>query len=113
MRIFEVSSSQDPDPDRLMGLVQFLSGRADDQAARKQISQEAFIKLARQLGIIITPNNLAELVDKPPLSNLLEPLDPNSGVITFKGGEQSPTAMPVNQAQDIVAGMAKRANPLG
>ena len=113
MRISEVSQAGDPDPDRLMGLVQFLAGRADDQAARKQISQEAFIKLARQLGVIVTPSNLAELIDKPPLSNLLEPLDPNSGVLVFKGGEQDPAGMPVNQAQDIVAGMAKRANPLG
>jgi len=113
MKIFEVSQPGEPDPDRLIGLTQFLAGRADDQAARKQISQDAFINLAHQLGVIITPGSLAELIEKPPLSNLLEPLDPSSGMIVFKGGEQTPAGMPVNRAQDIVANMAKRANPLG
>ena len=39
----------------------------------------------------------------------MEQLDPNSGVITFKGGEETNTAMPVNRAQDIVAAAAKSA----
>jgi len=112
MRVNEVSNPQDPDPDRLVGLVQFLAGRADDVSARKQISQKTFMTLAQQLGINLTPSNLATTVDQPPLNNLLEPLDPNSGVITFKGGEQAPAGMPVNKAQDVVASMAKRANPL-
>lgn len=113
MYVMEVANPQDPDSDRLVGLVQFLTGRADNTAARKQISQTAFCKLAQQLGINITPANLPDLAAIPPLSNLLEPIDIPSGMITFKGGEQTPTAMPVNKAQDIVAGMAKRANPLG
>lgn len=112
MRIVEVSNPADPDPDRLVGLVQFLAGRADDKAARKQISQTAFCKLARQLGINITPSDLSDLSSVPPLSNLLEPVDIPSGVITFKGGDPASIAMPVNKAQDIVANMAKRANPL-
>ena len=112
MRVNEVSNPQDPDPDRLVGLVQFLAGRASDTASRKQISQQTFMQLAQQLGINVTPSNLSQMVDQPPLNNLLEPLDPNSGVITFKGGEQAPAGMPVNKAQDVVASMAKRANPL-
>lgn len=111
MRLDEVANT-DPDPDKLVGLVQFLAGRAQDQSARKQISQDAFIKLAQQLGINITPSNLQTMVEQPPLSNLLEPVQPNSQVITFKGGEPTDVSMPVNRAQDIVASMAKRANPL-
>lgn len=101
-----------PDPNQLIGLVQFLRGRAKDTSARLQISQNAFLKLARSLGANITPDNLAQMVDQPPLNGLLEPLDPASGVITFKGGEPQNVAMPVNKAQDIVAKMAKKANPL-
>ncbi len=97
---------------QLIGLVQFLRGRAKDTSARAQISQAAFFKLARSLGANITPDNLVQIAGQPPLSNLLEPVDPASGVIVFKGGEPTDINMPVNKAQDIVANMAKKANPL-
>ena len=111
MRIDEVASSAiaTPDPATLTGLVAFLNGRANDTHAQKQISQAAFISLAQSLDINVNAQNLGELIDQPPLSNVLEPLDPNSGVITFKGAETGATAMPVNQAQDIVAAAAKSA----
>jgi len=111
MRIDEVASSSivTPDPATLMGLVAFLNGRADDTNAQKQISQAAFISLAQSLDINVNDQNLDELIAQPPLSNVLEPLDPNSGMITFKGAQAGPTAMPVDRAQDIVAAAAKSA----
>lgn len=113
MKIFEVEerpgSEPTPSPDQLLGLVQFLDGRAEDQAGTKQVSQKTFIELAQSLGINITLDNLGPMMDQAPLSNVLEPLDPNSGVITFKGAEIDPTQMPVNKAQDIVAAAAKKA----
>jgi len=114
MRIFEVANRPGdneftPSPDQLLGLVQFLSGRASDESSRKQISQKAFISLAQSLGINVTPDNVQEIVGQPPLSNVLEPYDPATGEIVFKGGEQAPTEMPVNKAQDIVAAAAKKA----
>jgi len=75
----------------------------------KEISQQAFIKLANDLDINITPENLVDVVSQPPLSNLLEPMDPNTGVLVFKGAGQPNVAMPVNKAQDIVAAAAKSA----
>jgi hypothetical protein len=92
-----------------MGLVEFLAGRADDTGARRQISKNAFMSLAQELGINVTAANIAEIVGRPPLSNMLEPLDPSSDVITFRGGEVTPTQMPVSKAQDIVARAAKSA----
>ena len=56
MRILEVAS--DPKPDRLVALVTFLTGRAQDTGARKQISKQAFMSMAQQLGINSTPNFL-------------------------------------------------------
>lgn len=109
MLLAEVTQDSTPEPNRLIGLVEFLKGRAEDTAGPKRISQQAFMEIAQQLGINITPQNLGELIDRPPLNNVLEPLDPASGIITFKGGEQEPTKMPVDKAQDIVAKMAKRA----
>ena len=111
MRIFEVdeSASATPSPNQLMGLVSFLAGRSDDTSAQKEISQDAFVSLAQSLNINVNRQNLGDLIAQPPLSNMLEPLDPNSGVITFKGGEETDPAMPVNRAQDIVAAAAKSA----
>lgn len=114
MKIFEVDTSIGPEapapsPEQLAGLVQFLNGRANDTNARKEISQNAFIKLAQDLDIDINPINLADVVSQPPLSNLLEPMDPNTGVLVFKGAGEPNVSMPVNKAQDIVAAAAKKA----
>ena len=111
MRLFEFDAGLPvaPDPAQLSGLVQFLNGRATDTSAKKEISQDAFIKLANDLDININPQNLADVVGQEPLSNLLEPMDPNTGVLTFKGAGEPNVAMPVNKAQDIVAAAAKKA----
>ena len=106
MRIFEVA---DPNSQKLMALSQFLSGRSDDESARKQISQQAFIDLAKSLGVNVTTENLGELIGQPPLSNILEPLDPQSGVVSFKGNTETATGMSVDQAHAVVDSNAKAA----
>jgi hypothetical protein len=110
MRIDEVAlPSVDTDPNKLMGLAQFLAGRAEDTNSQKQISQAAFISAARSLGIMLTPQNLGDIISKPPLNGVLEPLDPNSGMVTFKGADIGPAKMSVPQAQQVVNKMAKSA----
>ena len=106
MRIFEVA---DPNSQKLMALSQFLSGRSDDESARKQISQQAFIDLAKSLGVNVTTENLGELIGQPPLSNILDPLDPQSGVVSFKGNTDAATGMSVDQARAVVDSNAKAA----
>ena len=102
-----------PDAGRLVGLVQFLVGRAEDTAAKKRIGVDTFLKLARQLGINVTRSNLQNMLEQPPLDSLFEPLDPQSQFLVYKGGEQPAPGMPVDRAREVVAKMAKRANPLG
>ena len=111
MKIFEVAGdSSTPSPDQLLGLVQFLAGRAENTSAPKQISVDAFINLAQSLDINVTKNNVQEIVGQPPLSSVLEPFDPSTNQIMFKGAETAePAKMPVNKAQDIVAAAAKSA----
>ena len=106
MRIFEVA---DPNSQKLMALSQFLSGRSDDESAEKQISQQAFIDLAKSLGVNVTTENLGELIGQPPLSNILDPLDPQSGVVSFKGNTEASTGMSVDQARAVVDSNAKAA----
>jgi hypothetical protein len=106
MRLVEFAT---PDSQKLLALTKFLSGRADDTAAKKEISQSAFIDLARSLGVIIDPSSLGELISQEPLSNVLEPLDPNSGVVRFKGNTEAETGMSVDQAEAVVNSNAKAA----
>ena len=106
MRLVEFAT---PDSQKLLALTKFLSGRADDTTAKKEISQAAFIDLARSLGVIINPESLGELVSQAPLSNVLEPLDPNSGIVRFKGNTEAETGMSVDQAEAVVNSNAKAA----
>ena len=106
MRLFEFTN---PDSQKLAALSQFLSGRADDESAAKEISQTAFIDLAKSLGVNVTSDNLNQLIAQPPLSNILEPLDPNSNVVRFKGNTEATAGMSVDQARAVVDSNAKAA----
>ena len=99
----------DPNTQRLAALSQFLLGRSEDETAKKQISQTAFIDLAKSLGVNVTAENLGDLISQEPLSNILEPLEPNSGVVRFKGDTESQTGMSVDQARAVVDSNAKAA----
>ena len=110
MRIDEVNSGpSDGTAARLLGLAEFLIGRAKDTAGQKQISMQTFLKLAHNMQIDLTPETLQDMASRPPLDGVLMPVEPNSGMIKFKGNDSGPVPMPVNQAQDIVAAAAKRA----
>ena len=106
MRLVEFAS---PDSEKLLALSTFLSGRADDTTAKKEISQAAFIDLAKSLGVNVTDSNLGDIISQEPLSNVLEPLEPNSGVVRFKGNTEAETGMSVDQARAVVDSNAKSA----
>lgn len=106
MRLFEFAQ---PDSEKLVALTTFLSGRAEDTTAKKEISQDAFIDLAKSLGVNLTKQNLGDVISQEPLSNVLEPLDPNSGVVRFKGNTEAETGMSVDQARAVVDSNAKAA----
>lgn len=110
MRINEVEvRDAGADPNALVGLVNFLAGRANDTNAQKQISQDAFISAAHDLDIPVTKATLGDIISQPPLNGVLEPLDPKSEMVTFKGADIGPTKMSVPQAQQVVNKMAKSA----
>jgi hypothetical protein len=115
MRINEVESDRSPDPEKLLGLVNFLSGRSDDENAQKQISTDAFISAARSLGFPVNQKNIVSVISQSPLDSVLEPMNPDDPrIIRYKGAApEGPTQMPVNKAQDIVAASAKSAMQRG
>lgn len=106
MRICEVA---DHGTQKLVALSQFLLGRSQDEAAKKQISITAFVDLAKSLGVNVTADNLSDIIAQPPLSNILEPLQSNSGVVRFKGDTEAATGMSVDQARAVVDSNAKAA----
>jgi hypothetical protein len=95
--------------EKLAALADFLSGRAADQNAKKQISKQAFINAAKNIGINLNDQLLSELVLKEPLKNVLEPIEPNSDIIRYKGNTEVDTAMSVDRAEDVVNKNAKAA----
>ena len=110
MLIREVAElNSGPDTKKLAALSQFLLGRSEDESATKQISQQAFIDAAKSLGVNVNLANLGDLISQEPLSNILEPLDPNSGVVRFKGNTEAETGMSVDQARAVVDSNAKAA----
>ena len=97
---------------KLVALTDFLAGRAQDQNAKKEISKAAFINAAKNLGINLTDQTLAELASQEPLKNILEPIDPQSDVIRYKGNEEGSvegTGLTVDQSRQIVDKNAKAA----
>jgi hypothetical protein len=95
--------------DKLLALTIFLKDRAKDENALAQISQDAFIEAAQSLGVNVTKENLTDMVDNGVLKNVLEPLEPNSSVIRFKGNTEEVTGMSVDQARAVVDSNAKAA----
>jgi hypothetical protein len=106
MRLREFS---DPNATKLLALTTWLSDRAKDENAQGQISQDAFIDAAKSLDVNVNKENLGDMIAQEPLSNVLEPLDPNSGVVRFKGELETTAGMTVDQARATVDSNAKAA----
>ncbi len=119
MLIFEVENTEKVDTSKLGALTQFLSGIADDNDSKKQISTKAFIELAQRLGVSINDGpqgNLAQLISQEPLNKLLLPIDPaNPNVIKFVGNEEAEpeTGEDPMDSETIVAANAKAAAKKG
>ena len=110
MLIFEVENTQAVDSGKLMALSQFLSGRAADTDGKKQISTKAFIDLAQSLGVNVTADTIGDLIANEPLSNVLQPYEPNSGLVRFKGNDEpGEEQMDTAQAEKVVNSNAKAA----
>ena len=108
MRIFEVAESN-IDTGKLAALSTLLKDRMKDESVTQPFSQKSFINLAKSLEVNVTPENLGDLISQPPLSNLIEPLDPGSGVLRWKGDTEAATGMSVDQARAVVDSNAKSA----
>ena len=102
MLVWEVS---DAAASKLAALSQFLMGRSEDTGSKSSINTDTFIKLARNMGIALTPEKLQQMIQSPPLNGFIQSVEPDR--VIFKGQEATQPEMPVDRARDIVSGMAK------
>lgn len=106
MRLCEFAGA-DSESGRLEAFTQFLIGRAKDTGAALKISTPAYISLAQNNGISLTVDNLKNLAQQPPLSNLISNVDDTE--VQFRGSDNvDNTQMSVDQARATVDSMAKR-----
>ena len=110
MRLVEFNTST-ANTEKLTALSQFLVSRTEDTNAKKTMPVSSFIDLANNMGVSITDDQLRNLVQQPPLSEIIANIegDAETGTITFKGAEEVAPNMSVDQARDTVDTMAKRA----
>lgn len=106
MMISEVTATGDQ---KLVALSQYLVGRAGDTGAKKTISIDAFISLAQNMGVSLTPSQLRELSQKPPLKNVIVNITDDEVVFSGADASAEVDTMTVKKAQDTVEKMAKRA----
>jgi len=104
--------------DRLAALTKFLLGRARDEAGEKRVGVDTMINLASNLGISLTPTQLQDMSLQEPLQSLISNVDVDRNQVYFRGepgeGDDASDAiasgkMSVDQAQNTVDSMAKRA----
>ena len=105
MLIQEVAS--DAVATRLMALGQFLLSRAADTDSERSISVPAFLKLAANMGISLTQDRLSDMIQQPPLNNIITNIEGDR--IVFQGADAVPTTMTTDLARATVDNMAKRA----
>jgi len=99
---------QDPDALKLAAIGQFLLKRAQDTDAIKPMDVTAFIELARQNQINLTPERLNQLSQREPLNGVIDSIQNDQ--IIWKGSRvPSDPTMRVDQARKKVDQMAKRA----
>jgi hypothetical protein len=105
---FEVSSVN---TEKLAALSQFLLSRTDDTNAKKTMPVSSFLDLANNMGVSLTDDQLRNLIQQPPLSEIIANIegDADTGTIVFKGADEVAPNMSVDQARDTVNTMAKRA----
>jgi hypothetical protein len=110
MRLVEFNTST-ANTEKLAALSQFLLSRTDDTNAKKTMPVSSFLDLANNMGIGLTDDQLRNLIQQPPLSEIIANIegDADTGTITFKGADEVAPNMSVDQARDTVNTMAKRA----
>jgi len=106
MRLYEFDSSMPPE--KLVALSQLIKGRAENTASSSGVTVDAFIKMARNMGITLDRETLTDLMSKPPLSNTISGIEGDT--IKFHSNDDAEVETPNDQAQDEkrVEQMAKR-----
>ena len=105
MRLYEFNGAAA----QLAALSSLIKGRIDDTASESPgIKVDAFIKLAKNMGISINRTTLTDLIATPPLSNLISGVE--NDTVNFIGPNSTEVESPRDKqsSKDRVETMAKR-----
>jgi len=108
MKIFELEDYSGNT--QLIALIEFLKQRAIDMNAKPEISIRAFSQMAQNMGITVSFGSLKNIVNQPPLSNVISKIDAER--IYFKTPDDELDAIPSssdNDSETTVDSMAKKA----
>ena len=110
MLIMEVAGTG-PNAQKVFVLSKLLMGQNSDTGAKNEMTLPAFLDAARDAGAPITAEQLGELISDPDgsLKEVLEPLQPNEGVVRFKGNTEADIGMGLRSAEEIVKSNASNA----
>ena len=110
MRLVEFDTST-ANTEKLAAIGQFFLSRTKDTNAKKIMPISTFLSLSKDMGVSLTFDQLKNLSQQPPLSEIIANIDGDeeTGKIIFKGADEVAPNMSVDQARDTVNTMAKRA----
>jgi autotransporter adhesin len=110
MRLVEFDTST-ANTEKLAAIGQFFLSRTKDTNAKKTMPISTFLSLSKDMGVSLTFDQLQNLSQQPPLSEIIANIDGDeeTGKIIFKGADEVAPNMSVDQARDTVDSMAKRA----
>ena len=110
MRLVEFDTST-ANTEKLAAIGQFFLSRTKDTNAKKIMPISTFLSLSKDMGVSLTFDQLQNLSQQPPLSEIIANIDGDeeTGKIIFKGADEVAPNMSVDQARDTVNTMAKRA----
>ena len=112
MLIMEVAGAG-PNAQKIFVLSKLLMGQNSDTGAKNEMALPAFLDAARDAGAPMNAEQLGELISKNEnLKAVLEPLQPNEGVVRFKGNTEADIGMGLRSAEQIVKYNASKAAKL-
>lgn len=108
MLIREVAGA-DTEAARLAALSAYLIGRNRDTNNTSPTSIDSFVKMAHNMGISLSDQQLRDIAQKPPLNGFIKNVTDADVIFKRDGGAEEAPTMTVDKAKKTVDTMAKRA----
>lgn len=108
MRLYEFADA-DPIVTRLVAITDQLQSDLDNKDIGPEMTTDQLLKYLSNYDIVVDKSDLYNMIQKPPLKNVISNIQGDS--IVFKGleGDGAPANPPIDQNQKVVSQMANKA----